>query len=199
MIKKTERQHRKPIARVELAVLLVDELPPAIYMHSFGGSAAMVDALLAMERKRRSKKKKERKKQQQPASEDCPPLFYFGFSHAVNARSPKTPSVIAAVPDDRLLLESDLERSTWSDDSDSDDNDVRGGDEHGDEGEGEGEERGGAGGSGGYGGSGGSRGDRREAHLEAMVAFIAAAKGWTAEETRARTFENAERFYATRG
>ena len=32
-----------------------------------------------------------------------------------------------------------------------------------------------------------------------MVAFIAAAKGWTAEETRARTFENAERFYATRG
>lgn len=35
--------------------------------------------------------------------------FYFGFSSFVNRRSPKTPDVIAAVPRDRLLLESDLE------------------------------------------------------------------------------------------
>ena len=34
--------------------------------------------------------------------------FYFGFSSVINLRSPKTQGVIKAVPDDRLLLESDL-------------------------------------------------------------------------------------------
>ena len=67
------------------------------------------------------------------------------------------------MPDDRLLLESDLETSSW---------------EGGEEGRGE---RGGL--------------SRREGHLEAMAECIARAKGWTAAETRARTCENAERFF----
>lgn len=37
------------------------------------------------------------------------PRFYFGFSHFANSRSPKTREVVASIPDDRLLLESDLE------------------------------------------------------------------------------------------
>ena len=34
--------------------------------------------------------------------------FYFGFSSVVNLQSPKTKQVIASVPDDKLLIESDL-------------------------------------------------------------------------------------------
>ena len=144
-------------------VILVEELPPAIYMHSFGGSAAMVNSLLAIEKKAQQKQNKKRKRKGEGLISGESPIFYFGFSHAVNSRSHKTPEVIAAVPDDRLLLESDLETSSWD-----------GG------GEGRGE-RGGL--------------SRREEHLEAMAECIARAKGWTAAETRARTCENAERFF----
>lgn len=146
----------------EQRVSLVQKLPPAIYMHSFGGSPGMVASLLALERK----KGKTMKRGRSAAIDqnETPPVFYFGFSHAVNSRSPKTPAVIAAVPDNRLLLESDLERSSWSKLNDNTPINL----------------------------------SRREEYLAAMVACIAAAKGWTTEETRQRTFENAERFYATR-
>jgi len=66
-----------------------DELPPAIYMHSFGGKVGMLNSFVKM------KKYGDR--------------FYFGFSSFTNLRSPKTSQVIASVPDDKLLLESDLE------------------------------------------------------------------------------------------
>lgn len=67
---------------------LSPELPPRIFMHSFGGSEDFLRQLIKM------KKVGER--------------FYFGFSSVINLRSPKTRAVIKAVPDNRLLLESDL-------------------------------------------------------------------------------------------
>ena len=57
-------------------------------MHSYGGTAAFVESLTRMKR--------------------WGPRFYFGFSSAVNLRSPKTEDVVRAVPADRLLVESDL-------------------------------------------------------------------------------------------
>lgn len=67
------------------------DLPPAVYMHSWGGKIGMLESYLKM------KKYGDR--------------FYFGFSSFANLRQNchKTSSVIAAVPDHRLLLESDLE------------------------------------------------------------------------------------------
>jgi len=65
-----------------------NDLPPRIFMHSFGGSSEFLRQLTTM------KKYGDR--------------FYFGFSSVVNLRSPKTQDVIRLVPDDRLLLESDL-------------------------------------------------------------------------------------------
>jgi Tat protein secretion system quality control protein TatD with DNase activity len=67
------------------------ELPPAVYMHSWGGKLGMLQSYVKM------KKFGDR--------------FYFGFSAMANLRDTcrKTSAVIAAVPDDRLLLESDLE------------------------------------------------------------------------------------------
>eukprot|EP00793_Prasinoderma_coloniale_P003241 PRCOL_00005876-RA len=62
-------------------------LPPTIYLHAFGGAVGTVQQLC------KSKKFGDR--------------LYFGFAHCVNMRSKKTPAVIAAVPPDRLLLESD--------------------------------------------------------------------------------------------
>lgn len=64
-----------------------------VYFHSFGGKEGMLDSLLKM-------------KPGGPASGGD---IYFGFSAAVNLRSPKTRAVMAAVPDERILLESDLE------------------------------------------------------------------------------------------
>lgn len=64
-------------------------LPPAIFMHSFGGSAECAGRLLRTSFGSR---------------------VFFGFSAAVNLRSPRRArQVIPAVPEDRLLLESDLE------------------------------------------------------------------------------------------
>ena len=65
-------------------------------MHSFGGSEDFLRQLIKM------KKVDER--------------FYFGFSSVINLRSPKTRAVIGAVPDDRLLLESDLCDPTHAED-----------------------------------------------------------------------------------
>ncbi len=62
-------------------------LPPKIYLHAFGGAAGTVEQLV-----------KDRK---------FGDRLYFGFASCVNLRSPKTRSVIAMVPRDRLLLESD--------------------------------------------------------------------------------------------
>ena len=72
------------------------ELPPKIFMHSFGGSEEFLRQLTNM------KKYGDR--------------FYFGFSSVINLRSPKTQSVIRAVPDDKLLLESDLCDPTHAED-----------------------------------------------------------------------------------
>lgn len=66
-------------------------LPPRIMLHSFGGAAAMVASILAIERKRRGETR-----------------FFFSFSATINGRAPKTPAVVAAVPLDRLLIESDV-------------------------------------------------------------------------------------------
>lgn len=42
------------------------------------------------------------------------PRFYFSFSHAINHRTPdKLRARVAAVPDDRLLLESDQVTGFW--------------------------------------------------------------------------------------
>lgn len=65
-----------------------EALPPKIFMHSFGGSEEFLRQLTKM------KKYGDR--------------FYFGFSSVINLRSPKTQSVIRTVPNDKLLLESDL-------------------------------------------------------------------------------------------
>ena len=62
--------------------------PPRVLMHSYGGTAAFLESLTRMKR--------------------WGPRFYFGFSSAVNLRSPKTEDVVRAVPADRLLVESDL-------------------------------------------------------------------------------------------
>lgn len=78
------------------AFRLASELPPRIFMHSFGGSEDFLKQLIKM------KKFGDR--------------FYFGFSSVINLRSPKTRSVIEAVPDDRLLLESDLCDPTHAED-----------------------------------------------------------------------------------
>mmetsp|Transcript_35978 Transcript_35978/g.55965 ORF Transcript_35978/g.55965 Transcript_35978/m.55965 type:complete len:222 (+) Transcript_35978:94-759(+) len=71
------------------ALRLASDLPPAIYMHSFGGKAGMLNSFVKMK--------------------NYGDRFYFGFSAAINLRSPKTSDVIKLVPDKRLLIESDLE------------------------------------------------------------------------------------------
>lgn len=65
------------------------ELPPKIYFHAFGGTVATARSYYRMKR--------------------FGSRFYFGFASAINLRSMKTTEVIASIPDDRLLLESDLE------------------------------------------------------------------------------------------
>ena|GEM_PF-2300086 len=62
-------------------------LPPAIYLHAFGGARGTVEQLV------RSKRYGER--------------LYFGFASCVNLRSSKWREAISAVPERRLLVESD--------------------------------------------------------------------------------------------
>ena len=72
---------------------IADDLPPAVALHSFTGSSQIVDSLVKMPKGAGQK-------------------IYFGFSKSVNLRRQQQPSkklleVLAAVPLDRLLLESD--------------------------------------------------------------------------------------------
>ena len=69
-------------------------LPPRIYLHSYGGTAEMAKSFWKM------------KNRGSPVGD----RFFFGFSSIINRRSPKTPAVIRSVPEDRLLLESDVSR-----------------------------------------------------------------------------------------
>ena len=64
-----------------------DPLPPAIYLHAFGGAVGTAEQLL------RDRRFGDR--------------LYFGFAACVNLRSPKTKSVISAIPKERLVIESD--------------------------------------------------------------------------------------------
>jgi Tat protein secretion system quality control protein TatD with DNase activity len=78
------------------------QLPPAMALHSFTGTAHQVRMLLAWEATLN-------------LSKEATPLLYFGFSHAVNhamCTSEKSKrqgrEAICMVPTDRLLAESDL-------------------------------------------------------------------------------------------
>ncbi|KAI8898765.1 hypothetical protein BC833DRAFT_588570 [Globomyces pollinis-pini] len=62
--------------------------PPSIMLHSFLGSAQIASALIKLPR--------------------VGSRFYFSFSHFVNSRSPKTKSIISSLPDNRILIESDV-------------------------------------------------------------------------------------------
>ena len=76
-------------AQGDLQALLTSapRLPPAIYLHAFGGAQGTVEQLV------RSKRYGER--------------LYFGFASCVNLRSSKWRGAISAVPERRLLVESD--------------------------------------------------------------------------------------------
>jgi TatD DNase family protein len=62
--------------------------PPAVMMHSFSGSVEICTALCKLKHIGR--------------------LFFFSYSHLVNSRSSKSLGVIRATPDDRVLVESDV-------------------------------------------------------------------------------------------
>lgn len=65
-----------------------DSCPPRVMLHSYGGSVEEVPRFCRLP--------------------GIGPRFYFSFSHAINHRTPeKLRARVAAVPDDRLLLESD--------------------------------------------------------------------------------------------
>jgi Tat protein secretion system quality control protein TatD with DNase activity len=107
-------------------------LPPAIGMHSFTGTAHHVKELLDLEHRidfpndnsRATRKKKKASKNRKTTENDDaisspqsprPPLFYFGFSHAVNyamctseKSRKKGKEAVQAVPLNRLLVESDV-------------------------------------------------------------------------------------------
>lgn len=70
------------------AMMLTLPCPPAIMMHSFSGSVEMANCLLKLPH--------------------IGSRFYFSFSAVVNGRSNKFEQRIKAIPDDRLLLESDV-------------------------------------------------------------------------------------------
>ncbi len=62
--------------------------PPTIMLHSFSGSLELLNALIKF-----------------PTIGD---RFYFSYSAIVNARSPKSADRIFRTPDDRILVESDI-------------------------------------------------------------------------------------------
>jgi TatD DNase family protein len=68
--------------------LKVDCVPPNIMMHSFSGSQEIAKALLQLK--------------------GIGSRFYFSFSYVVNSRSLKLKQNIAVIPEDRILLESDV-------------------------------------------------------------------------------------------
>ena len=65
--------------------------PPAIMLHSFGSSTNLINQLLKLR---------------------IAPRIWFSFSATINARSKKTVDNIKAVPEDRLLIESDVHSGT---------------------------------------------------------------------------------------
>lgn len=94
---------------------LIDAFPPAIAMHSFTGTAHHVKELLAFEASLMSKEDKPGATSSQDILEVTTPIFYFGFSHAVNVEmcssdKSRTQNIeaIQAVPMNRLLAESDV-------------------------------------------------------------------------------------------
>mmetsp|Transcript_30314 Transcript_30314/g.72130 ORF Transcript_30314/g.72130 Transcript_30314/m.72130 type:complete len:438 (-) Transcript_30314:16-1329(-) len=110
----------------ELKRRLRRAFPPAIAMHSFTGTAHHCNELLLFEREiispgstqrggnRRRNKKRETETRHEDSDSDNP-IFYFGFSHAVNhlmctsekARK-KGGEAVRAIPSERLLVESDV-------------------------------------------------------------------------------------------
>lgn len=74
--------------------LPLDAWPPKVMLHSYGGSAEMVPTFAGLPR----------------ADKDAAGgRVYFSFSAAIGAYNPsKMAALIRAVPDDRLLIETDL-------------------------------------------------------------------------------------------
>lgn len=70
--------------------------PPAICLHSYSGSVALIDTLRAL-----------------PGGAGS--TFYFSHSIVINSRSPSFEDRIRATPDDRLLIESDYDRPSMVD------------------------------------------------------------------------------------
>lgn len=66
----------------------IDACPPSIMMHSYTGSPEIGKQLMKLP--------------------NIGPRFYFSFSDIVNSRSAKSSEKIKAIPDDRILLESDV-------------------------------------------------------------------------------------------
>ena len=110
----------------ELKRRLRRAFPPSIAMHSFTGTAHHCNELLQFEREilspgsmqrggngRRNKKREKEMRDEDTDSDG--PIFYFGFSHAVNhlmctsekARK-KGGEAVRAIPSERLLVESDV-------------------------------------------------------------------------------------------
>ena len=96
----------------EGAPKLTDAFPSAVAMHSFTGTAHHVKELLAFEASLMSIEDKPGAASSQDITA---PIFYFGFSHAVNVEmcssaKSRTQNIeaIQAVPMNRLLAESDV-------------------------------------------------------------------------------------------
>ena len=96
-------QHGVFVAVVKELLEEGDKFPTAIAMHSFTGTAHHVKELLTLEKQITLDR----------------PLFYFGFSHAVNfamctseKSRRKGREAVLAVPKDRLLVESDVHASS---------------------------------------------------------------------------------------
>ena len=71
-------------------------MPPVVALHSYSGSADVATQLLRL----------------------APERYYFGFSTAVNGRNwPAALRVLAAVPRERVLAESDLEAAQEAQDA----------------------------------------------------------------------------------
>ncbi|KAJ3319019.1 hypothetical protein HDV06_006771 [Boothiomyces sp. JEL0866] len=71
--------------------------PPSIMMHSFTASLEIAKQLIKLPR--------------------IGKRFYFSFSHFVNARSPKSLEKINGIPDDRILIESDIHDTSMVDEA----------------------------------------------------------------------------------
>lgn len=67
-------------------------LPPSIYLHAFSGAPGTVEQLTR--------------------AKGYGGRVYFGFASCINLRSPKGRAAIQAVPDDRLVVESDRSGAT---------------------------------------------------------------------------------------